>query len=438
MNSSRSQRVLRIVAFASVGFFSSIQPSEAYLTKILLAKGLTEEELDGQVWPADTYASLCFMLLVTIMSDLLGQRTVIGLGLIGWQVVCALLAFASSVPAQMAMQVAYAFTTSARVVYLAHVYAVFLECDFAAATTAAIAGHHLGSVLGSALGQALVSNVPAIARDLSLLVFVSWTFVLVGLVLFIAAAPRALRPQQMSFVRVLWINGVRRSVNQVRATVSKSGAEWLTWWVPTMASLLIFGNYFQAVLSHFKDVAFGSLSVAIEIGAVAGSFTPVVVSKLKCGRGEKFHTSLVAVSSVVTGALMVLMGVTDNVIVCAACAVLVYALFGGQEATANWSVAGDDKESRPSLVFGLATFAALVLASVVQVAVSASALNSRQYMYVCATLYFSVPFFQATARVVRLVAATRKLKDKDGDGDDTEEEEEETETLEVPLIVAEA
>ncbi len=428
MSASRGQRILRIAAFASVGFFVSLQPSEAFLTKILLRKGISEENLDTIVWPADAYANLAFMVLVTALSDLIGQRIVVGLGLVAWQIVCALIAFTTSVEAATAMQVAYAFTSAARVVYLAHVFACFDERDFAAATTAAVAAHHAGSVIGSLMGQLLVSNVPRIAADLSLLVFVSWTMCIVALVFFVAWAPRPQRRAQRSFVATVALKGARRSLAELRETVSASGVPWLSWWSSGSAALLIFGNYFQAVaVKADAHAAFGSLAVAIEVAAIVGAFAPTILSRLECNKRVAFHTVAVATSSVLTGALMMAMAFVDNVVFVGLCIVVVYLLDAMTSATANVVVAGKHRDSRPSLVFGAATFAALILAAVVQAGASAGGLNSRQYMLVCGALSLSVPLVQMAVGLAQRCSANSKLAARAGDGDDENDGEQQEE-----------
>lgn len=420
MVESRAQRLWRVVAFASVGFFISVQPSEAYLTKILLAKGLSEESLDTVVWPADSYANVAFIVLVTALSDLIGQRPVIAMGLISWQIVCALIAFTTSVEAATAMQVAYAFTSAARVIYVAHVFSCFDQRDFAAATTAAVAAHHAGSVIGSIVGQLLVSNVARIAADLSLLVFLSWTMCVVALVIFIAWAPRPQRRAQRSFVATVAAKGVRQSMAELRETVSSSGVQWMAWWWSGSAATLIFGNYFQAVMVKAdQHAAFGSLAVAIEVAAIVGAFAPVAIARLECRNSLVFHTAAVSTSSVLTGVLMFLMAFVDNVVVVGLCIVLVYLLEAMTSATANWTVAGKHADSRPSLVFGAATFFSLVLAAVVQAGASAGGLNSRQYMYVCGGLSVSVPLAQLAVSL-----ALRCTKAKRANVEEKDEEEE--------------
>lgn len=413
---SRANRIgwRRIAAFCSVAFFSALQPSEAFLTRILLAKGLTDEQLENQVWPADAYAALALMLVVTMASDWLGQRAVIALGLVAWQLVCALLALADSVGAQVVMQIAYAFTTSARVVYFAYLFSVFSR-DLEIATACAIAAHHLGSVMGSGLSQILVQFVPLFANNVANLVFVSWASVTLALISFAVAMPAPVRPPQLSFTRLIWTNGWRRSLDDMRATLSSVGWQWIAWWSLAVAGNEIFGNYFQMVVSRLgkgTNFGFGTMAVLIEIAAIIGAVGPIVIAKAKCSDSLPVHATLVSLTSVGMGLLLVFVGLTESAVAASAGIVAVHFVFSAQEGTANVAIAGMHQDSRPSLVFGTATFLALTLATIAQAIASTLKLKSTQYMYVCASLYIGIPLLQALAALIHRVLRARQKADR--------------------------
>lgn len=388
-----------------------MQPSEAFLTRILLAKGLSDEQLENEVWAADAYAALILMLVVTAASDWLGQRAIVALGLVAWQVVCALLVMSDSVEAQIAMQVAYAFTTSARVVYFAYLFSVFGTRDLELATACAIAAHHLGSVIGSGLSQILVQFVPLFTNNVANLVFVSWGSVTLALIVFAVAMPGPVRAPQQSFTRLIWVNGWRRSFADMRATLSSVGWQWLAWWSFAVAGNEIFGNYFQMIVARLGKGSFGygTMAVLIEIGAIIGAVGPIVVAKLKVSDSLPVHATIVSMTSIGMGLLLVFTGLSESAWAASGAIVAIHFVFSAQEGTANVAIAGLHQDSRPSLVFGVSTFLALSLASVAQAVASSLKLKSPQYMFVCAALYIGIPLMQALAALVhRLWRAKQK------------------------------
>ncbi len=410
----------RIVLFSLVGFFSSLQPSEAFLTRFLrVEKNLTEADLDSKVWPSDAFAALCLMPVVTVLSDVLGQRFVIGIGLIAWHVVCILLIFASSVEAMIAMQVFYALSTSARVFYLAQVYSVFAHRDFDVATAFVIGAHHFGSVIGSGLGQLLVQFVPQVAADLTILVWISWAFLVLATLVFLVAFPSRVRPQQQSFIRMMYEKGWRQSVSDVRQTLSFIGWQWLAWWCCVVAAYEIYGNYFQLALLNVGAQSFGTLAVLIEIASIVGALAPILVTKAHCGESLSFHAAYIALTCVGVGLLIVFTAVSLSLLSSYAATVGIFLVYSSQESCSNVFIAGKHIDSRPALVFGIFTFLSLAFASMIQAGATAAQLNTTQIMYVCATLYFAVPVLQGLFALCRLRTRARKPVPVNVD-DDTE------------------
>jgi len=106
-----------LVRLCLVGFFVNCQPSEPFLTRYLIEeKGLTEAQLDNEVWPVDTYAMLLFLLPMGLFAELWSYRGVIVGGVLCRQVTRVLLLFGEGL---RAMQVMQAYASSKKLLHQA-------------------------------------------------------------------------------------------------------------------------------------------------------------------------------------------------------------------------------------------------------------------------------------------------------------------------------
>eukprot|EP00954_Amorphochlora_amoebiformis_P006353 496876-Amorphochlora_amoeboformis.AAC.1 len=72
---SNSKRYNVFLGLCLVGFFINCQPSEPFLTRFLIEdKGLTEDQLDNEVWPYNTYGSFFFLLPVGFVAEIYGLK----------------------------------------------------------------------------------------------------------------------------------------------------------------------------------------------------------------------------------------------------------------------------------------------------------------------------------------------------------------------------
>ena len=205
----------RLVLLAAVGFCINCQPSEPWLSQYLVdGKGLTDQQLDDDVWPYDTYGAFLFMLPVGLLAESVGYRPVIFGGLCCREATRLLLLFGEGVrarpgalivaPARLvsprlvcggtrllrsgaearvrrrdrpclgphpghplpsarpacqamaAMQLTYAAATCVNTVYFAYVYMVLEPHQFKLGTAVIMSAYHFGNVVGSLVGQGMV------------------------------------------------------------------------------------------------------------------------------------------------------------------------------------------------------------------------------------------------------------------------------------------
>jgi hypothetical protein len=95
-----------LAVLAAVAFCINCQPSEPFLSDYLqTAKGLSEQDLDDIVWPADTYASFAFLLPVGFLAESWGYARTVALGLVCREATRIVLIFADGLGWMVFMQV---------------------------------------------------------------------------------------------------------------------------------------------------------------------------------------------------------------------------------------------------------------------------------------------------------------------------------------------
>ena len=192
-----------LLRLCAVPLLTNCKPSEAFLSVYLMqpvaagGKGLTDTQLNEQVWPYDTYGAFALMLPAGILAEVLGYRAVILLGLLCREATRALLLFGEGVGCMAAMQVTYAAFGAALTVYFAYVLTATAPELRAAATSSALVAYHAGNVLGSMLGSVLRPHLP-----LRALFYISWGFTSLGMLCF-ALLPRSVHAAPPSLASLL-------------------------------------------------------------------------------------------------------------------------------------------------------------------------------------------------------------------------------------------
>ena len=91
-------RLRTLIPLWFVSFWLNCKPSEPYLAKYLMEwKGLSEDQLNHDVWPWSTYGALIFMLPVGLLAEVFGYRPTIFCGLFCRELTRGLLVFATGV-----------------------------------------------------------------------------------------------------------------------------------------------------------------------------------------------------------------------------------------------------------------------------------------------------------------------------------------------------
>lgn len=172
----------KVLRLASVGFFVNFQPSEPFLTwYILRHKGVSKHQLNGVVWPCDTYGALLFTLPMALYAERVGYRRALLIGMACREATRMLLLFARGVAAMAVMQLTYAGAIAAHnAVYVAHAIACVPAGRAPATASYTNAANALGFALGSLAGQTMRGWGGRPLASADALFYVSWASTTLG------------------------------------------------------------------------------------------------------------------------------------------------------------------------------------------------------------------------------------------------------------------
>ncbi|XP_026233999.1 solute carrier family 19 member 3b [Anabas testudineus] len=141
------------------GFFANCRVAEPFLTPYLIGphKNISGEVLNNYLFPIWTYSYLAFLFPVFLLTDFLRYKPLIvvqGLFLVTNYI---LLCFAPGLPAMTFLQVNYAVVTSTEVAYFSYIYSVIPVEHYQRATGYLRSAMLVGYTFGASLGQVLVS-----------------------------------------------------------------------------------------------------------------------------------------------------------------------------------------------------------------------------------------------------------------------------------------
>lgn len=265
---------LLLLRLCAVGFFVNCQPSEPYLTAYLQTdKGLTEEQLDNEVWPYDTYGAFLFLLPVGFAAERCGYWPVICLGLLCRQATRVILLFGEGVPLMATMQLTYAAASASNSVLWAYALAAVPTELCVAAASLPLATYHVGNVLGSLLAELLHHGFGLPLRDLF---YASWVFTSLGCLasLWMPRLEAKTMPQTDPLAEASCGSSFKALVGVYGHPVAQL---WSCYWLFGCGASLLVGNYFQTVLfSLDPDTNFGFAEALTEAASFAATLLPTI------------------------------------------------------------------------------------------------------------------------------------------------------------------
>ncbi|XP_037764660.1 thiamine transporter 1 isoform X3 [Chelonia mydas] len=359
--------VLPTALLCLYGFFANLRPSEPFLTRYLLGpdKNLTETQVFNEIYPVWTYSYLVLLFPVFLATDYLRYKPVILLQGLSLIVTWFMLLYAQGLLAIQFLEFFYGLVTATEIAYYSYIYSIVDLNLYQKVTSYCRSATLVGYTVGSICGQVLVSvaNWSLFSLNVISLTSVSVAF---------ATAWFLPMPQKSLFFHL-----VLRSQEQ-KVDISKVLRElwrdflqcyssqpmlcWSVWWAFSTCGYFQVINYTQGLWEmvlpsqSFKIYNGGVEAVSTLLGAVA----VFAVGYIKVSWATWGEVALALFSLLIAAAVYV-MDTVRNIWVCYVSYVIFRIVYMLLITIATFQIATNLNMERYALVFGINTFIALAL-----------------------------------------------------------------------------
>ncbi|XP_035536181.1 solute carrier family 19 member 3b [Morone saxatilis] len=388
------------------GFFANCRMAEPFLIPYLIGphKNISGEVVTNYLFPIWTYSYLAFLFPVFLLTDFLRHKPLImvqGLFLVTNYI---LLCFAPGLPSMICLQVNYAVVTSTEVAYLSYIYSVIPVEHYQRATGYLRSAMLAGYTFGASLGQILVSlagvdyfYINAITLGIvSMSFLVSFWLPMPQRSLFFKgkkAAAVGLQSQQEGTKEPVmdmdevglgkdkmehngsagWCSGenVATAGHLLWQSFRESYSSrhliyWSLWWALATAGYVQIFNYIQLMWDHIEPSATssvynGGVEAACSLVGAAAAFS---VGHVKVNWAVWGELALGLFSAVATGAVF-LMALTSSIWACYAGYVVFKSCYMLLITITAFQIASNLSMECYALTFGINTFVALSLQTLI-------------------------------------------------------------------------
>lgn len=431
------------------GFFSNMRPSEPFLTAFLRGpdKNLTETQVVSEIFPIWTYSYLVLLFPVFLLTDYLCYKPVLILQASSLVVTYVMLLRARSVMLMQLMEFFFGLATASEVAYFSYIYSVVDPSHYQRVTGYCRSVTLFGSAVGSLLGQLLLSLAKV---KLFYLVVITLASAAVALVapwflpmpkrsLFFHKSPKLVRDSPDSST------GLIQAETQCKVPLRENGQEdsvesrsaesdhpsvglvkvlrllfsdflycyrcrpllaWSLWWALATCGYFQVINYTQVLWENVRpsqdyDIYNGYVET---LSTLLGALAALLVGCLPVCWSLWGELALCLLSLFMTVCIfgMVLL---DNIWTCYSLYVLFRAVYMLLITVATFQIAASLNMQRYALVFGVNTFVALLLQSLLTfIVVDSAGLGLEVY-----TQFLVYGSYFAFISVVFLVAGLYKV-----------------------------
>ncbi|XP_077150956.1 thiamine transporter 1 [Ranitomeya variabilis] len=411
--------VLPTCILCTNGFFSNLRPSEPFLTPYLLGpdKNLTERQVFNEIYPVWTYSYLLLLFPVFIATDYLRYKPVIVLQGLSLIITWFMLLYAQGTLAIQFLEFFYGISTATEIAYYSYIYSMVEPRVYQKVTSYCRTATLTGFTVGSVTGQVLVSvaHWPLFSLNVISLISVSIAF---STAWFLPMPRKSLFFHQNLFdgkegkkvdyekkgdqengdmecaaeeieahvplntdahnmcqftekKRVTLQTVLRTLWNDfLHCYSSRTLLCWSVWWALSTCGYFQVVNYSQGLWemvapSSHSEIYNGSVeAVSTLLGAVA----VFIVGYIKIS-WSTWGELLLAVFAMIIAVTVYIMDIIRNIWVCYAMYVLFRSIYMILITIATFQIAANLSMECYALVFGVNTFTALVLQTVMTVIV---------------------------------------------------------------------
>uniref|UniRef100_A0A4X1UYX4 Thiamine transporter 1 n=1 Tax=Sus scrofa TaxID=9823 RepID=A0A4X1UYX4_PIG len=398
------------------GFFASLRPSEPFLTPYLLGpdKNLTEREVErlapllsspwppcaqgkrfppplplgqrhpsalvfNEIYPVWTYSYLVLLFPVFLATDYLRYKPVVLLQGLSLIVTWFMLLYAQGLLAIQFLEFFYGIATATEIAYYSYIYSVVDLSMYQKVTSYCRSATLVGFTVGSVLGQILVSvadwslfslNVISLTC-VSVAFAVAWFLPMPQKSLFFHHVPasqgmngiKGSKPDRLLVLRVLWNDFLI-------CYSSRPLLCWSVWWALSTCGYFQVVNYAQGLWEQVMPSRHASIyNGGVEaVSTLLGAVAVFAVGYIKISWSTWGELTL-SVFSLLIAAAVYIMDTVGNIWVCYASYVVFRIIYMLLITIATFQIAASLSMERYALVFGVNTFIALALQTLLTVIV---------------------------------------------------------------------
>ncbi|XP_010632285.1 thiamine transporter 1 isoform X1 [Fukomys damarensis] len=409
------------------GFFASLRPSEPFLTPYLLGprKNLTERQVFNEIYPVWTYSYLVLLFPVFLATDYLRYKPVVLLQGLSLIVTWFMLLYAQGLLAIQFLEFFYGIATATEIAYYSYIYSVVDLGMYQKVTSYCRSATLVGFTVGSVLGQILVSvagwslfslNVVSLTC-VSVAFAVAWFLPMPQKSLFFHHVPspcqgvngiKEPKPDRLLGLKVLWNDFLI-------CYSSRPLLCWSVWWALSTCGYFQVINYIQGLWEtvmpsrHAAVYNGGVEAVSTLLGAIA----VFAIGYVKISWSTWGETTLSLCSLLIAAAVYV-MDTVGNIWACYTSYVIFRIIYMLLITIATFQIAANLSMERYALVFGVNTFIALALQTVLTlIVVDASGLGldiTTQFL-IYASYFALIAMIFLIGGVVSVVKKYRKKED---------------------------
>ncbi|XP_060090603.1 thiamine transporter 1 isoform X2 [Heteronotia binoei] len=349
------------------GFFANLRPSEPFLTPYLLGpdKNLTETQVFNEIYPVWTYSYLVLLFPVFLATDYLRYKPVILLQGLSLIVTWFMLLYAKGLLAIQFLEFFYGVATATEIAYYSYIYSIVDLALYQKVTSycrsAALVGYTVGSVSGQVLvsvaGWSLFSLNVVSLTSVSVAFAMAWFLPMPHKSLFFhhLSSTQGQKVDIIKVIKELWKDFLQCYSSQPLLC-------WSVWWALSTCGYFQVINYTQGLWelvqpSRSSEIYNGGVeAVSTLLGAVA----VFVVGHIKTSWATWGEIAL-ALFSFFIAASVYIMDTVRNIWVCYASYIIFRIIYMLLITIATFQIATNLSVERYALVFGINTFVALVL-----------------------------------------------------------------------------
>ncbi|XP_049663008.1 reduced folate transporter [Accipiter gentilis] len=382
---------LQVFYLCFYGFMTQIRPGESFITPYLLGadKNFTQAEVTNVIIPVMTYSYMAVLVPIFLLTDYLRYKPVLVLQSLSHISIWLLLVLGTSVLAMQLMEFFYSVTMAARIAYSSYIFSLVTPSRYQRMASYSRSAVLLGVFTSSVLGQLCVTLGGVSFLTLS---YISLGFVSFGLILTLflerprrslffnqpeGAAPTELDKmaggdggggtrgwREAVLCRMLREVGVLAEQPQLRL--------WSLWWVFNSAGYYLVLYYVQILWNEIyptmdnRRVYNGGVDAA---STLLGAGASLAAGYVKI-RWRLWSELVIGVVTAFQAGLLLLMNTTSNIWLCYAAYVLFRGSYQFLVPLAIFQIATSLSKELCALVFGVNTFFAIVLKTIITIIVA--------------------------------------------------------------------